>query len=69
MSQASTTPNFPGGWMIAGDARNWLKVVPYFKRTKVMNHVQKQEKDFLKQEFYILMIPSLDHLLKESNIL
>lgn len=42
MSQASTTPNFPGGWMIAGDARNWLKVVPYFKRTKeVMNHVQK----------------------------
>lgn len=45
VSQLGTNPNYPGGWMIAGDVREWLKIVPYYKRTKeVMNHVQKTGK-------------------------
>ena len=47
VTQVSTKPNYPGGWMISGDIRDRMIIVPYFKRVKeVMNYVQKTGKGF-----------------------
>lgn len=41
-TQIQNKMNCPGGWIITGDAREILKTVPYFKRSKeVMEYVQK----------------------------
>ena len=43
-------PNYPGGWMITGDIRDRMEIVPYYRRVKeVMNYVQKTGKGFDKK--------------------
>ncbi len=42
VTQATTRPNYPGGWTITGDAREIMSIAPYYKRVKeVMDYVQK----------------------------
>ncbi|MDD2469457.1 MAG: hypothetical protein PHI22_00810 [Bacilli bacterium] len=42
VTQMQTKPNYPGGWTITGDAREILRIVPYYKRVReVMEYVQK----------------------------
>ena len=42
VTQITKKPNYPGGWIISGDIRDRMLIVPYYKRVKeVMNHVQK----------------------------
>ena len=47
VTQVSAKPNYPGGWMISGDIRDRMMIVPYYKRVKeVMDYVQKTGKGF-----------------------
>ena len=47
VTQVSSKPNYPGGWMISGDIRERMIIVPYFKRVKeVMDYVQRTGKGF-----------------------
>ena len=45
VTQVNAKPNYPGGWMISGDIRDRMLIVPYYKRVKeVLEHVQKTGK-------------------------
>ncbi len=47
VTQVNSKPNYPGGWMISGDIRERMMIVPYYKRVKeVMDYVQKTGKGF-----------------------
>lgn len=42
VTQVSSKPNYPGGYMITGDIRERMIIVPYYKRVKeLMEYVQK----------------------------
>ena len=42
VTQITARPNYPGGWMITGDIRERMEIVPYYKRVKeVMDQVQR----------------------------
>ena len=45
VNYTSLRPNYPGGWMITGDIRDRMVIIPYYRRVKeVMNYVQKTGK-------------------------
>ena len=47
VTQVTSRPNYPGGWMITGDIRERMEIVPYYKRVKeVMDHVQRTGSGF-----------------------
>ena len=47
VTQVTGKPNYPGGWMISGDIRDRMMIVPYYKRVKeVMDYVQKKGEGF-----------------------
>ena len=47
VTQITAKPNYPGGWMISGDIRERMVIVPYYKRVKeVMDYVQRTGKGF-----------------------
>ncbi len=42
VTQIGKNPNYPGGYILTGDLREKMTIVPYFKRArKLMEHVQK----------------------------
>ena len=42
VNQTTKKPNYPGGWMITGDIRERMEIIPYFRRVReVMDEVQK----------------------------
>ena len=45
VTQIQTRPNYPGGWIVSGDPRARMTVLPYYKRVReVMDYVQKTGK-------------------------
>lgn len=47
VTQVSSRPNYPGAWMISGDIKERMLIVPYYKRVKeVMDYVQRTGKPF-----------------------
>lgn len=42
VTQSQTRPNYPGGWIVTGDIREKMIIVPYYRRPReMMEYVQK----------------------------
>lgn len=42
ITQGHTRPNYPGGWIVTGDIREKMTIIPYYRRPReVMEHVQR----------------------------
>ncbi len=47
VTQVTARPNYPGGWMITGDIRERMEIIPYYKRVReVMDEVQRTGKGY-----------------------